>query len=179
MISISDLEPSSYPTMIHPGWVGELPERGNRRRASGRENATPCQRQQRNIQNFKRSNFLNIQPRRTRHQRWRPLQPVDPGRTLFASSLPHGPLARCRLFHLGPHRVQIVGRRDHREQQNQCASQSQQTLQRTRPTLRAHAPAPQPVSRQRQQNPHEIEQQLHHKRQKDRRADESPLRLCP
>jgi len=170
MISISDLEPSSYPTMIHPGWVGELPERGNRRRASGREDATPCQRQQRNIQNFKRSNFLNIQPRRTRHQRRRPLQPVDPSRTFFASSLPHRSLARCRLFHLRPHRVQIIGGRNYREQQNQCTSQCQQTLQRTRPSdRRSGTPPPQPVSRQCQQNPHEIKQQLHNKRQKYRR----------
>jgi hypothetical protein len=143
------------------------------------ENATPCQRQQRNIQNFKRTNFLNIQPRRTRHQRWRPLQPVDPARTLLASSLPHRSLARCRFFHLGAHRVQIVSSRDHRKQQNQYTSQSQQTLQRTQPALRTRAPPPQPVSRQRQQNPHEIKKQLHHKRRKAKRASESPLRIMP
>lgn len=151
------------------GGFGELPATGNRRSASGRENASPCQRQQRNIQNFKRSNFLNIRPCRTRHQRWRPLQTVDPTRTLFAPSLPHRSLARCRLFHLSPHRAQIVGSRDHGKQQNQCAPQNQQTLQRTRPSdRRSGTPPPQPVSRQRQQNPHEIEQQLHNNKQRQK-----------
>jgi hypothetical protein len=127
------------------------------------ENARPRQRRHTCNRNFKQPNFRSGQPPRTRHRgRW-PLQPVDPARTLIAPCLAHGALTDGRVFHLGPHRVQIVRGRDHRKQQNQHTSQGQQTLHRTHPARQScsRAPPPQPVSRQRQQHPRQIEQQFH------------------
>src|SRR6202043_2137612 len=91
------------------------------------------------------------------------LHAIYPTWGLFASSLPYCAFADRRIFDLGPHRMQIVRRGDHRKQQNQGASQSKQTLQSAYPTRRAspRVPAPQPVSRYRQQYPRQIEQQFH------------------
>jgi len=125
--------------------------------------AGPRHRGQTHNRNFKQPDLRSNRPHRTRHRQRRPLQPVHPSRILIASSLPHRALAGGRLFHLGPHRVQIVRSRDHRKQQNQHASQGQQTLQRSYPSRqpRSRVPPPQPVSRQSQQYPREIEQQFH------------------
>ena len=141
----------------------ELPEEGTRRRPASVERARPRQRRQTCNRNFKPSNFRSNQPHRTRHHGRRPLQTVYPSRILFASRLPHRALAGSRLFHLGPHGMQIVRSRNHRKQQHQSASQGHQTLQRTHPARRSQirVPPPQPVSRQRHQHPHKIEQQFH------------------
>jgi hypothetical protein len=81
----------------------------------------------------------------------------------FAARVQHRALARGGLFHLGPHRVQIVRSRDYREQQYHGAAQRQQTLQRSHSARdpRFPAPPPKPKSRQRQQHPREIKQQFH------------------
>jgi len=128
------------------------------------EYARRCQRRQTNGQNFMQRGFRSSQPRCTRHNSQGRSQPVDPGRILVAPSRSHRAFVRARLFDLASHRVQIVGSRDHGEQQDQHATQRQQALQRRecllpRPT-RSPAP-PQPVRRQSQQNPCEIEQKLH------------------
>ena len=125
--------------------------------------ARPSQRSQTCNRNFQPPRFRSSQPYRARHHRRWPLQPVYPGRILIASRLPHRALAAGRFFHLSPHGVQIVRRRDHRKQQNQHTSQRQQTLQRRYPARhpRSRIPPPQPVSRHRQQHPCEIEQQFH------------------
>jgi hypothetical protein len=141
----------------------ELPEEGNRRCAAGMDQRRPRQNRRTNNPNFQQLNFRSNQPHRIRHRRRSSLHPVDPGRTLIAARLAHRPLARGRFFHLGPHCVQIVRSRDHRKQQNQHAPQRQQTLKRSYPACqpRFRIPPPQPVSRQRQQHPRQIEQQFH------------------
>jgi len=127
------------------------------------EDARPRQRRYTRNRNFKPPNFRSNQTHCTRHGRRRPLQSVDPGGILIASCLAYGALAVGRVFHLGAHRVQIVRSRDYRKQQNQHASEGQQTLQRTDPARepRSCAPPPQPAGRQRQQHPRKIEQQFH------------------
>ena len=113
--------------------------------------------------NFKQRNFRSNQPNRTRYGSRRALQPVDPGRILVASRLAHRAFADRGVLHLGPHGVQIVRSRDYRKKQNQGASQGQQTLQGGHPAHRSGSPAPppQPEGRKREQQPCEIEQQLH------------------
>jgi len=127
------------------------------------KNAGHRQRRHRCNGNFKQPDFRGSQRHHTRHRGRRPLQPVSPRRIRIASGLAHGALADGGVFHLGPHRMQIVRSRDHRKQQNQHASQGQQTLQRTHRSRQPHSRVapPQPVSRQRQQHPREIEQQFH------------------
>ena len=72
-------------------------------------------------------------------------------------------LADRGLFHLCTHGPEIVGGRDHREQDHQHASQGQQTLNGGEParSRRAPAAAPQQVCGQRQQQPGEVEKQFH------------------
>lgn len=72
-------------------------------------------------------------------------------------------LVARRFLHLGAHGTEIVGRGNHREQDNQRTSQRQQALGRGEPAAVSHASrvAPQPIGRQRQQEPCEIEQQFH------------------
>ena len=127
------------------------------------EKARPGQRRYTANRNFKQRNFRSNQPNRTRYYSRRALQPIDPSRIPIASRLAHRAFADGGIFHLGPHRVQIVRSRNHRKQQNQRASESEQTLQRGQPAHRSRSPAPppQPVGRKRQQQPCEIEQQLH------------------
>ena len=116
-----------------------------------------------NNRNFKPSSFRSNQPRRTRHRSRRPLPPADPCRALIISRLARRALVDGGIFHLGPHRVQIVRGRDHRKQQNQRTPQRQQYLERIEPASRSRsrAPVPQPISRQPQQHPRQIEKQFH------------------
>jgi len=87
-------------------------------------------------------------------------------------SLSHGCLADTTLtgrgfFHLGPHGVQVVAGRDHREQQNECAAESahedDRACCRTIRTGRRIPLPPQQPSGQQQREPTEIKKKLHTK----------------
>lgn len=121
------------------------------------------QRRERWNANFKAANFRSSHPRRIRDQSRRTLQPADPRGTLIGPGLALSPFVYRRVFHLCPHRVQIVRSGDHWKQQDQNASQGQQTFQRTNPARQSRCVAspPQPVSRQCQQQPREIKQKFH------------------
>jgi hypothetical protein len=74
-----------------------------------------------------------------------------------------------RLFHLGPHGVQVVGGRDYREQQNECAAESAEKDERTRrrascrtsQNSRRSPSPPQQTGGQQQGEPTEIKKKLH------------------
>ncbi len=142
-----------------PERSGKLPEE-RRRRAPGVENTRPHQRRKPHSGNIKICNLRSETPRPTGYDGWRPLQSVNRTRTLLAGRLSHCALVGGRVFHLGPHGMQIVGSRDHRKQQNQGASQRQQALpwSQPAPAVRFGVPLPQPVCRQRQQHPRQIEE---------------------
>jgi len=76
--------------------------------------------------------------------------------------LPDTAFAGRRFLDLRPHHVEVVGGRDHGEENDQNASQSQQALQRRECSTPAGPfGAPEQVSGQRQEQPSEIEQQFH------------------
>jgi len=60
----------------------------------------------------------------------RQILPAAAGRCLFPRCLADAALAGRELFHLGAHGVHIVGSRDYREQQNQCAGKSAEEQER-------------------------------------------------
>jgi len=87
----------------------------------------------------------------------------------FPTRLADTALARRGLFHFGPHCVQIVGGRDHREQQNECTAKRIDRHQRARrrtyystiPVCRRAPSPPQQIGRQQQRQPTKIEKKLH------------------
>jgi hypothetical protein len=83
-----------------------------------------------------------------------------PERCPIATALAKAALTGRRFLHLGAHRAQVVRRRDYRKEDGQNTSQSQQALQRTE-SAGDFAVAPQPVGRERQQQPRKIKQQFH------------------
>ena len=92
-----------------------------------------------------------------------------------------------RLFHLGSHGVQVVGGRDYREQQNQCAAESAdkderspcRTSCRTTRTGRRSPVPPQQTGGQQQGEPTEIKKKLHTKRRVHcrKRHNRNPVQL--
>jgi hypothetical protein len=71
--------------------------------------------------------------------------------------------AALGLFHLRPHGVQIVGGRDHGEQQNQCAAQNASEGQGTTCGRRSTPSSPQQDAGHQQRKPAEIKKKLHTK----------------
>jgi hypothetical protein len=126
--------------------------------------------------NFVLGCFWRRDRHRACHERGRRLQPVDPACVPLAGGRAHGSLADSRFFHFSPHRVEIVAGRDYRKQQDQQTSQSQQQLARAESAL-LHNSAfpPQPICRQHQKHPRQIEQQLHYDESQKMRA----IRLSP
>ncbi len=85
-----------------------------------------------------------------------------------ARALVVAPEGAFRLFHLGPHGVQVVAGRNHWKQQNKCAAESAQENERVRRRTigsgrRSPLPPEQPAGQQ-QGQPTEIKKKLHTKR---------------
>ncbi len=83
-----------------------------------------------------------------------------PRRGLLIARLPDAVSAVRRFFHFGAHGPKVVGGRNHREEDDQQASQGQQTVQGTELADRVVA-TPEPPGWKRQQQPGQIEQKLH------------------
>ena len=75
----------------------------------------------------------------------------------------HTALAVWRFLQFSPHRAKIVCGGDHWKENDEKTSQRKQALRRCQPTAKpatAGAP-PEPIGRQCQKNPREVEQQFH------------------
>ena len=65
--------------------------------------------------------------------------------------------ASGRLFHLGAHGAEIIGGGNHREENDQHASQGQEPVGRQQSPGGGAGLAPEPIGRQCQQQPRQIE----------------------
>ena len=79
------------------------------------------------------------------------------------------------FFDFRPHRMQIIGRRDHRKQQHQHAAERAEKYKRSIPRAMEQTPAPpQQVRGQQQGQPTKIKEQLHANGQ---RSGNDPLKI--
>jgi hypothetical protein len=99
------------------------------------------------------------QTRGTRQMRLRSLSQRMSGAAAIAGMAE----AALRLFHLRSHGVQIIGSRDHREQQNQRASKNTNEAERTASRGRSSPLPPQQNAGHQQRKPAEIKKKLHAK----------------
>ena len=93
-----------------------------------------------------------------------------------ASAIAGASEAAFGFFHLRAHDVQVIGRRDHGEQQNECTAKGAEEDWRGRcRTIRRSPLPPQQIAWQQQREPAEIEKKLHTKNAQGSRGKHNRL----
>jgi hypothetical protein len=101
-------------------------------------------------------------------------------RVNWASAIAGAAEAAFRLFHLRTHEVQVVGHRDHWEQQNECTAKGAEKDERGRcRSIRRSTLPPQQIAGQQKGEPAKIEKKLHTKMPRSLTGNRTHPNLVP